>query len=284
MWVPLDFFKFYELRMKENALPDKVEGRNKYLVIMNEAAMKAFGYTKRDEAFVRGERALWIAMGMDGKVVEGGTSLMPVEAVVEDYYTGHLTAGKKPLVFMVSPSGGGSQYQIACKHGKEKELISYLKKVRQEIFNTEEFDRHWLEEDVQALYREDRRVSTVFTLFSAISIFVSALGLFGLSLFDIRQRYREIAIRKVNGAQLRNLYSILFRKYIWVIGGATLLTVPLSYYLIYIYTKDFVVKAPVSISIYVTAILIVAGISLGTLLWQVNKAVRINPAKIMKTE
>ena len=90
---------------------------------------------------------------------------MPVEAVVENYYTGHLTAGKKPLVFMVSPKAGGSQYQIACKNGKEKELISYLKKIRQEIFNTEEFDHHWLEEDVQALYREDRRVSTVFTLF-----------------------------------------------------------------------------------------------------------------------
>ena len=44
--------------MKENALPDKVEGRNKYLVIMNEAAMKAFGYTKRDEAFVRRESTL----------------------------------------------------------------------------------------------------------------------------------------------------------------------------------------------------------------------------------
>ena len=131
MWVPLDFFKFYELRMKENALPDKIEGRNKYLVVMNEAAMKAFGYTKRDEAFVRGEKALWISMGMDGNIIEGGTSLMPVEAVVENYYTGHLTAGKKPLVFMVSPKAGGSQYQIACKNGKEKELISYLKKIRQ---------------------------------------------------------------------------------------------------------------------------------------------------------
>ena len=70
MWVPLDFFKFYELRMKENALPDKIEGRNKYLVVMNEAAMKAFGYTKRDEAFVRGEKALWISMGMDGNIIE----------------------------------------------------------------------------------------------------------------------------------------------------------------------------------------------------------------------
>lgn len=96
----------------------------------------------------------------------------------------------------------------------EKELVGYLKNIRQEIYNTEEFDYHWLEEDIQTLYREDRRVATIFTLFATISILISALGLFGLSLFDIRQRYREIAIRKVNGAQLRNLYSILYRKYI----------------------------------------------------------------------
>lgn len=185
---------------------------------------------------------------------------------------------------MICPNSTGSQYQIACKPGMEKELVAYLKKIRQEIYNTEEFDYHWLEEDIQALYRDDRRVATIFTLFATISIFISALGLFGLSLFDIRQRYREIAIRKVNGAQLRNLYSILYRKYIWVIGGAALLTIPLSYYLIYIYTKDFIIKAPISISIYLIALLIVAGISLGTLLWQVNKAARINPAEIMKTE
>jgi len=284
MWVPVQFFKLYNLQLTEGTLPEKVDGYAQYLIVMNEAAMKVFGYTRHEEAFIRGEQALWISMGRDGKIVEGGLSLMPVEAVIKDYYAGHLTAGKKPVVYMVSPNSGGAQYQIACKTGKEKDLIAYLKNIRQEMYNTEEFDHHWLEEDVQALYREDRRVATIFTLFATISIFVSALGLFGLSLFDIRQRYREIAIRKVNGAQLRNLYSILFRKYLWVIGGAALLTIPLSYYLIHIYTRDFVVKAPVSISIYVIAILVVAGISLGTLLWQVNKAARINPASIMKTE
>ena len=246
--------------------------------------MKAFGYTRREDALIRGEQALWIAMGMDGKIIEGGISLMPVEAVIKDYYTGHLTAGKKPVVYMITPNSAGSQYQIACIPGKEKELMTYLKSARQEIFNTEEFDHRWLDEDIQTLYREDRRVATVFTLFATISIFVSALGLFGLSLFDIRQRYREIAIRKVNGAQLKNLYPVLFRKYIWVIAGAALLTIPLSYYLIYIYTRDFIVKAPVSIFIYLIAILVVAGISLGTLFWQVNKATRINPATIMKAE
>ncbi|WP_044272049.1 ABC transporter permease [Bacteroides timonensis] len=284
MWVPVDFFKLYDLQLIEGTLPEEIDRHSQYLVVMNEAAMKAFGYTRQEDAFVRGEQALWISMGMDGNIVEGGVSLMPVEAVIKDYYTGHLTAGKKPVVYMVSSNSMGAQYQIACKPGKEKEIISYLEKARQEIFNTEEFDHHWLEEDVQALYREDRRMSTVFTLFAAISIFVSALGLFGLSLFDIRQRYREIAIRKVNGAQLRNLYSILFRKYVWVIGGASLLTMPLSYYLIYIYTRDFVVKAPVSIFIYMIAILIVTGISLGTLLWQVNKAARQNPAEVIKNE
>ena len=284
MWVPVDFFSLYNLQLVDGALPDKIEGYTQYLVAMNESAMKAFGYTRREDAFIRGEQALWIAMGMDGKIIEGGISLMPVEAVIKDYYTGRLPAGKKPVVYMITPNSAGSQYQIACIPGKEKELMTYLKSARQEIFNTEEFDHRWLDEDIQTLYREDRRVATVFTLFAAISIFVSALGLFGLSLFDIRQRYREIAIRKVNGAQLRNLYSILFRKYIWVITGSALLTIPLSYYLIHIYTRDFVVKAPVSIFIYLIAVLAVAGISLGTLFWQVNKATRINPATIMKTE
>ncbi|MFR5758716.1 MAG: hypothetical protein ACLUE2_12375 [Bacteroides cellulosilyticus] len=54
---------------------------------MNEAALKAFGYTKQEEAFVRGEQALWITSSMDGKIVEGGLSLMPVGTVIKDYYT-----------------------------------------------------------------------------------------------------------------------------------------------------------------------------------------------------
>ena len=288
MGITKDFFKIYDLQFIDGTLPDDANSYTNmsdfYKVVMNEAALKAFGYTKREEAFIKGENPLWRFEAMDGTVINGGMSLMPVEAIVKDYYAGHLTAGKIPIVYMVSKGTVGSQYQIACAPGKEKQLIDYLKKCREEIYNTNEFDYHWLKDDIRALYQDDRRIATVFTLFATISIFVSALGLFGLSLFDIRQRYREVAIRKVNGARLRNLYSILFRKYIWIIGGATLLTMPLSYYLIYIYTSDFVVKTPVSISIFVIALLVVVAISAGTLFWQVNKAARINPAEIIKTE
>ncbi len=284
MWIPVDFFKIYGLQIVEGNLPEKVEFYSTYQVAMNEAALKAFGYKSREEAFIKGESSLWTFASANGEIQEGGLSLMPVEAVVKDYYAGHLTAGIKPIVYMVSMNTISSYFQIACLSGKEKQLIDYLKKSREEIFNTDEFNYRWLKDDLKALYREDRRIATVFTLFATISIFVSALGLFGLSLFDIRQRYREIAIRKVNGAQLRNLYSILFRKYIWIIAGAALLAIPLSYYLIHIYTADFVVKAPVDISIYVVALLVIIAISLGTLLWQVNKAARINPADTIKTE
>lgn len=185
---------------------------------------------------------------------------------------------------MISNGGSNMTCQIASKPGKEKELINYLKKVREDIYQSQELDYRWLKDDIEKLYREDRRIAIVFSLFATVSVFVSALGLFGLSLFDIRQRYRELAIRKVNGARLRNLYAILLRKYIWIIIGATLLTVPLSYYLIRMYTSDFIVKAPISIFIYITALLIVMVISLCTLLWQVNKAAKINPAEIVKTE
>ena len=106
---------------------------------------------------------------------------------------------------MISSAGINAQCQISCVPGKEKQLVDYLKKCREDIYNSNEFDYRWLKDDIRVLYQDDRRIATVFTLFATISIFVSALGLFGLSLFDIRQRYREVAIRKVNGARLRNL-------------------------------------------------------------------------------
>lgn len=129
--------------------------------------------TRREDAFVKGERSLWTFMSMDGKIVEGGLTLMPVQAIIEDYYSGHLTAGKKPIIYMVSRGGINAQCQIACVPGKEQQLKDYLRKSREEVLNTSEISYRWLKDDIIALYRNDRRVTTVFTLFAAISIFVS---------------------------------------------------------------------------------------------------------------
>ena len=96
-------------------------------------------------------------------------------------------------------------------------MLEYLKGVSMEINNTEEFGYSWLKDEVLSFYENDRKVTTIYNIFAVIAIIISCLGLFGISLFDIRQRYREIGIRKVNGAGMKDLYRLLFRKYFIVL-------------------------------------------------------------------
>ncbi|KAB3653259.1 FtsX-like permease family protein, partial [Phocaeicola vulgatus] len=208
----------------------------------------------------------------------------PVVAVIADYYPSHLTEGIKPMAFVVGPSSGNSDFLIAVNPDKEKEVIEYLKKTEKEIYNTEDVTYTWLTDEVHKLYAQDRQTANIYFVFALIAIIISCLGLFGLSLFDIRQRYREIAIRKVNGAGMKDLYLLLFRKYIKVIGCAFVLAIPLAYYLIYMYTRDFALKIPVDIGIYLTVLAIISFISSSTLIWQIHKAAQIDPAKIIRSE
>ena len=126
------------------------------------------------------------------------------------------------------------------------------------------------------MYTQDRQTATIYSIFASIAIIISSLGLLGISLFDIRQRYREIAIRKVNGASAKDLYRLLFRKYITVLIIAFVIAIPLACYLINTYTQDFAVRAPVSIDIFIISLLLVIIISLGTLAYQIQKAAHIN--------
>ena len=245
--------------------------------------MKAFGYTNREEAFVRWDYAQWI-YSQNGKTMEGGKQLMPVTAVVEDFYNGHLTQGIQPMIFILSGDNISGTASICISPGKEKECIDYLKKIEMEIYNNDDFAYNWLKDDVLALYEDDRQVTIIYSVFALITIAVSCLGLFGISLFDIRQRYREIAIRKAHGAGMKDLYQLLFKKYLAVLGASFVVAVPIAYYLIHQYTADFVVKAPIGIGIFVLALLLVALISMGTLYWQIRKAANIDPAIVMKSE
>lgn len=284
LFISPQFFQLYDLKVLEGEIPQKFDGWNDYRIVLNKTAMQTMGYTQLKDAFVRSETPLWTVQNQDGQMEEGGTKLMPVMAVIDDYYPGHLTEGTKPMAFIVGRAGFGDDYLIAIAPGKEKEVMEYLKKIEKEIYNTEDFTYSWLADEVYELYSEDRETANIYSVFALIAIIISCLGLFGLSLFDVRQRYREIAIRKVNGAGMKDLYLLLFRKYIKVTGGAFVLAVPLSYYLIYMYTRNFIMKAPVGIGIYVVALLAILIISLGTLMWQIHKAALIDPAKIIKTE
>ena len=269
------FFKLYDIKVIEGEIPDINKEDRRTVFVVNKAALKALGYTSINGIGVIEENQ---------KKANANASLQPIVAVVEDYFEGHLTSGIKPTIYPVGARFSGDLYQIAYTPGKKKEVIDFLRNLEYKVYGSEDFEYTFLEDDIKAMYTQDRQTATIYSIFAGMAIIISSLGLLGISLFDIRQRYREIAIRKVNGASAKDLYRLLFRKYITVLIIAFIIAIPLAYYLINTYTQNFAVRAPVSIDIFIISLLLVIIISLGTLAYQIQKAAHINPTQIMKTE
>jgi ABC-type antimicrobial peptide transport system permease subunit len=277
------FFQVYDLKIVEGQLPEEIGVIPRTAAILNQAAMKALGYKHLDEAFIRTDGGMGGVVDGNGNITEFGKTLFPVTAVVEDYYSGHITEGVKPIIIQPG-SIPGNKTLVHIAKGKEKEVLEYLKNAVREVYGKDELEYSWMEDQVKTIYDEDRRVATIYIIFALIAIGIACLGLFGISLFDIRRRYREIAIRKAHGAGMKDLYQLLFKKYLAVLGVSFVIATPIAYYAIYQYTADYVVKAPVGIGIFVLALLLVTAISMGTLYWQIRKAANIDPATVMKTE
>ena len=269
--VSPSFFKMFNIGLEEGTIPENNEKR---CYIINRAAMKALQFSSLEDASLIEENRYRR---------NKNTPYHPIIAIAKDHYGGHLSMGAQPTVYEVGKFGRESVY-IAYQEGRLQDLLEYLRGIMKEFYGTETVEYSILDEEVKAIYQEDRKIAGIYNIFAVIAIAVSCLGLFGISLFDIRQRYREIAIRKVNGAGLKDLYRLLFKKYLLVLVASFVVAAPLAYYLIYRYTADFAVKAPISIGIFALALLLISLISMGTLWWQIRKAANIDPATVMKTE
>ncbi|MGL6179906.1 MAG: ABC transporter permease, partial [Tannerellaceae bacterium] len=173
---------------------------------------------------------------------------------------------------------------VAIAPDKRAEAITFLEDLFHEINGEGEFTYTFLDDEIAALYKEDARAVKIYVTFAIIAILISCLGLFGLSLYDIRQRYREIALRKINGASVKVITLLLLRKYLYTLLFAAIVASSLSYIAIEKYMESYTNKAPLYAWIFIVAILITAFISFCTLWWQIRKAVRINPADVLRGE
>ena len=283
-FVSSDFFDFWGLKILDGSLPDEIEDVAEHVIVLNRSAMKLLGYTNLKDAFVRGASAMVVYMKNNGEIGEYGVNMTPVSAVVEDYYMGHLTEGIKPMIFVVGDKDWEGNVLIKVKKDNKKEILDYLHKVEKEVYNSEDFTCKWADEFLADMYKEDKMTAQIYTVFSYIAIVISCLGLLGISLFDIRRRYREIAIRKVNGAKPKDLYVLLGKNYMLNLMLSFAAAVPLSWMVIDYYTASFVEKVPVTLGLFIIPLFMVLVLSIVTLYYQVNKASHINPADVMKSE
>ena len=273
----MDLFNY---QLLEGRLWDTTDIAVQYRFIINETAKKIFNIEDIHTAYLQPEHRLWYA--------RGDMSINPayeIVGVVKDFNTGHLSKPTTPIAIMYEDEYMQRETMMAkILSGKRSEAIDFLKELNKELYGEADFEYAFMEDEIAALYDEDKRISRIYNTFAVIAILVSCLGLFALSLFDIRQRYREIALRKVNGATTKDVLRLLLKKYIWLLAGAFVVAVPVSYLFINKYLEGFAHKAPVSWWLFAVSAVVVAGVSLLTLVWQVKKAVRIDPARVLSMD
>ncbi|MDH6312974.1 ABC-type antimicrobial peptide transport system permease subunit [Parabacteroides sp. PFB2-10] len=277
------WLKLFEVELLEGRLfDDQEDSFYGYNLIVGESALKQFGITDWQTQGLQPYQRIWLIAGREEEMKTNPA--YKIVGVIKDIYTSHLSETQHPVAIYYS--GGGGLYEpVVASFAPErrKEVIAFMQQLHAETVGGE-FTYSFLEDEVAAVYKEDKKIALIYSLFTLIAIIISSLGLFSMSLFDVQQQRKSIAIRKVNGATTREIIRMLLKRYIVLLAVSFVVALPVSWLIIQNYLKDFAHKAPVSWWIFAVALLITCSVSLLTLVWQIRKAAETNPAEAIKTE
>ena len=146
------------------------------------------------------------------------------------------------------------------------------------------FEYHFLDEDYESLYKAEQRIAGIFSTFSTLAILLACLGLFGLTAFAVVQRTKEIGIRKILGANIPSIISLLSKDFLLLIMIAIVVASPLAWYAASTWLQDFVYRIKIEWWVFVLAGVVALGIALLTISFQAVKAALANPVKSLRTE
>ena len=146
------------------------------------------------------------------------------------------------------------------------------------------YEYNFLDENFEKLYKSEEKQGVIFTMFSCIAIFIACLGLFGLSAFAITQRIKEIGIRKVLGASIRNIVALLSKDFLKLVAISALIAFPVAWYAMHNWLQDFAYRIHLSWWIFIAAGIIAALVALATISFQAVRAALANPVKSLRTE
>ena len=257
-----------------------------YNCLLNETAVRRLGLKDWRSAKVQLPERWWTSANED-------CSENPpynVVGIVKDFHPGRLSEPQPPIIFFPTLNWDSQTMDflpddllLSIAPGNEEDAIKYLRQMNKEIWGTEDFEYQWLSDQKDELYREDRRTARIFFTFSFLAIVVTCLGVLGLMMFDVRRRYREIALRKVNGATFRDIALLLSRRYFIILVAAAAVSIPVSLIGLHqLITRYYTIHATIAWWIPLVSIAIVLLLCALTLWQQVWKATRIKPYEVLK--
>jgi putative ABC transport system permease protein len=146
------------------------------------------------------------------------------------------------------------------------------------------FSYTFLSDDYKRLYTDEQKQGQLFTIFSGLAIFIACLGLFGLATFNTLQRVKEIGIRKVLGASVPSILTLLSREIVILILAANLIAWPLAWYFMNQWLDSFAYHIDMNLAIYLLAAIGAILLALITVSTQTLKAAMTNPSNTLRYE
>jgi putative ABC transport system permease protein len=177
-----------------------------------------------------------------------------------------------------------SYLTIRIKPGNYAETVSAIQKTWKQFAPQLPFDYSFMDAEFDALYKADQTMGKVFGVFTALSLVVACLGLLGLAIYTAERRMKEIGIRKVLGASVQNVTTMLSVDFIKLILMASLVAFPIAWYAMNKWLEDFAFKTPVSWWVFALSTGIIITIALITISFQSIKAALSNPIDSLRSE
>jgi putative ABC transport system permease protein len=215
-----------------------------------------------------------------------------ISGVLKDYYCESLRIKVRPALLIENKGAvelAGIKISIRKNNTREdndaiKQVLQFTRETWESVYPDYLYEYTFLEDRLNAYYRNEQLTSQLFNVFSIIAIFIGCLGIFGLAYFTCEQKSKEIAVRKVNGASIRSILMLLSRDYAIWLGIAFVIACPVAYYAMHAWLKGFAYKTAISWWVYVLAGTMSLCVAAITVSWQSYKAARKNPVEAMKYE
>ncbi len=238
--------------------------------IVNEAAVKAFGWENPEKAI--GKKIDW-GLGKKGKVI----------GVTKDFNFKSLHEKVTPLIIHILPDWF-SFVSLRVKAGQLPQTLENINKTWKDIVPQSPLKYSFLDEEFSEFYKGEQNLQFILTLFTILSVFIACLGLFGLAAYTIKQRFKEIGVRRVLGASVENISILLSKDFIKLVVFSIALAGPLAWLFVYKWLQNFAFHINIGWGIFIVSAIISLFIAIVTVSLQAMKAARTNPVKSLRTE
>ncbi|MUH34973.1 FtsX-like permease family protein [Zobellia amurskyensis] len=270
--VDYDYVSTMDFKMVAGRDFNREVGNDSTNIIVNETAVANMGFSPEEALGKRYTSTLG----------EENPQYFTIIGVVKDFHFDTLKEGIEALSLRLQ--GQKNAMAIKLEAGNFSNSISSIERVWNTVAPGQPFDYYFMEDSFNDTYQAEQRLGKIFIIFTILSILIACLGLFGLAAFNAEKRTKEIGIRKVLGASIRQISYKLSLDFLKLVAISILISLPLGWFIMNKWLEDFSYRIDISWWVFVLAAVLAIVISIITVGYQSIKAAIANPVKSLRTE